>query len=216
MASKTQFNTIIDQAFIYSHLSPFVFTNTLLPLLRKTALIEGSDVRIVNLASDAHTYVSDVQFKTKDDFNLKFHKLLFPSVKRYGFTKLLNMLWTLELSRRLSESTDEADTKIICLCVHPGAVLTEGNIEGAARLPWPFSVILKFVLYSLAYKPAEGGYTVSIAAAATKVRAEVDKYKAAYLVPIGKLGNKSKTAQNEILAMDLWKLSESVLGEIGL
>ena len=33
----------------YSVLSPIVFTNTLLPLLKDTAKLEGSDVRIVNV-----------------------------------------------------------------------------------------------------------------------------------------------------------------------
>ena len=35
--------------FGYSVLSPIVFTNTLLPLLKDTAKLEGSDVRIVNV-----------------------------------------------------------------------------------------------------------------------------------------------------------------------
>jgi hypothetical protein len=33
----------------YSHISPFLFTKTLLPVLENTALQPGSDVRIVNV-----------------------------------------------------------------------------------------------------------------------------------------------------------------------
>jgi hypothetical protein len=32
-----------------SHISPFLFTKTLLPVMKKTALDPGSDVRIVNV-----------------------------------------------------------------------------------------------------------------------------------------------------------------------
>lgn len=32
-----------------SHLSPFVFTKTLIPLMMKTACLPGTDVRIVNV-----------------------------------------------------------------------------------------------------------------------------------------------------------------------
>jgi hypothetical protein len=34
-----------------SHISPFLFTKTLLPLMKKTALEPGSDVRIVNVCA---------------------------------------------------------------------------------------------------------------------------------------------------------------------
>lgn len=33
----------------HSHISPFLFTKTLLPVMKKTALEPGSDVRIVNV-----------------------------------------------------------------------------------------------------------------------------------------------------------------------
>jgi hypothetical protein len=34
-----------------SHISPFLFTKTLLPVMKKTALEPGSDVRIVNVCA---------------------------------------------------------------------------------------------------------------------------------------------------------------------
>ena len=37
--------------FLSSYFSPFVFTNTLLPLLKKTANEGGADVRIVNVSA---------------------------------------------------------------------------------------------------------------------------------------------------------------------
>ena len=39
-----------------SHISPYLFTKTLLPVMKKTALEPGSDVRIVNVCA---VYVGD-------------------------------------------------------------------------------------------------------------------------------------------------------------
>jgi len=39
-----------------SHISPYLFTKTLLPVLKKTALEPGSDVRIVNVCA---VYIDD-------------------------------------------------------------------------------------------------------------------------------------------------------------
>jgi len=39
-----------DAAVLFSHVSPFVFTNRLLPLLKETAEQPGADVRIVNVS----------------------------------------------------------------------------------------------------------------------------------------------------------------------
>ena len=40
-----------------SHISPFVFTNTLSPVLEKTSREEGSDVRVVNVSTNAYTTI---------------------------------------------------------------------------------------------------------------------------------------------------------------
>lgn len=42
----------------YSHISPFLFTRTLLPVMEKTASEPGSDVRIVNVRATAGGYQS--------------------------------------------------------------------------------------------------------------------------------------------------------------
>lgn len=185
--------------------------------MKKTAQTAGSDVRIVNVASSAHAYVSKVQFRTKEDFNgPNKSDGFFSQANRYRFTKLLNILWTRELCRRLVASSEDGGAKIICLSVHPGALTTEGNYESAARLNWPFSAIFRWMVHLFFRTPEEGAHTVVIAAAAPRVRQNEADYRGAYLVPIGKIGKQSDTAKDDSLAKDLWELSERVLAEEGL
>ena len=99
-----------------NHLGPFLLTNLLLPLLQASA-----PARIVNVASDAHRWgrirFDDIEATTGYGF------MSFP---RYGDTKLMNILFTRELARRLE------GTGVTANCLHPGAVAT--NIGAPPKL----------------------------------------------------------------------------------
>lgn len=58
---------------------------------------------------------------------------------------------------------------------------------------------------------AEGARNSVFAAANPVVRAESDKYKGCYLMPIGKITEPSKLAQDEVLAKQLWLLTERIV-----
>ena len=72
-----------------NHFGHFLLTNLLLELLKKSA-----PSRVVTVASDAHIWGS-IQF---DDIHLKDN---FSGVFAYGQSKLANILFSLELSKRL-------------------------------------------------------------------------------------------------------------------
>ncbi|EJC97839.1 NAD-binding protein [Fomitiporia mediterranea MF3/22] len=203
-----------------NHLSPFVFTNTHLPLLKRTALLPDSDVRIVNVTSDAHALVSNIRLKDKDDFYFPkvVDKGLDSQRKHYGFTKLLNILWTRELARRLAASPtgNDGGSNILCLSVHPGWIITEGILDFANRFSWPLSSLYKLIIRLVHRPPEQGANAVLIPAAAQAIRDEASKYHGQYLVPYGKLGPASKDARDDSLAKDLWDLTERVLIEYGL
>ena len=96
----------IEMTFALNHLSYFVLTNLLLPVLKQSA-----PARIVNVASDAHKGVSinfdDIQFKQK-----------YSGWKAYQQSKLANILFTYELARRIEGTGVTANT------LHPGFVRT--------------------------------------------------------------------------------------------
>jgi retinol dehydrogenase-12 len=97
----------IEQTFAVNHLAYFLLTMLLLDRLR-----ESAPARIVNVGSDAHKFVSGMNF---DDVGFASG---YKSMKVYGHSKLANLLFTQELARRLDGSG------VTVNCVHPGAVAT--------------------------------------------------------------------------------------------
>jgi NAD(P)-dependent dehydrogenase (short-subunit alcohol dehydrogenase family) len=91
-----------------NHLGHFLLTTLLLPVLRASA-----PARIVNLTSAGHR-ASDVVF---DDVN--FEHRPYNKWDAYGQSKTANILFTVELERRL------ADDGVHAYAVHPGMVATE-------------------------------------------------------------------------------------------
>ncbi|KNZ64423.1 uncharacterized protein VP01_1030g7 [Puccinia sorghi] len=87
----------------------FAFTCPLLDLLEKTSQEPGSHVRIVNVSSHAHFWVLGTpDFASLNNLNEHSSYCLFD---RYGLSKLMNILFTNQLQKRLSH------TKIICTSI---------------------------------------------------------------------------------------------------
>jgi NAD(P)-dependent dehydrogenase (short-subunit alcohol dehydrogenase family) len=95
-----------------NHLAPFLLTH----LLR--APLRAGEARIVNVASDAHRFVSRFDF----DDPMSERGFGFPGfltgMRVYGKSKLANLLFTSELARRT------AGTGVTTNAVHPGGVAT--------------------------------------------------------------------------------------------
>ncbi len=97
----------IEEMFAVNHLAPFLLTNLLLPAMRP-----GSSARIINVASGAHSLVKGINFHDLN-FNTGFKAL-----KVYSHSKLANVLFSLELAKRLEGSSITVNT------VDPGEVST--------------------------------------------------------------------------------------------
>ena len=96
----------IELTFATNHLSYFLLTNLLLPILEKT---ENS--RIVNVSSSAH-YGRSINF---DDIN-QIKK--YSGFRAYGESKLANVMFTYHLDRILANSS------VVTNALHPGFVAT--------------------------------------------------------------------------------------------
>ncbi|KDR81778.1 hypothetical protein GALMADRAFT_239970 [Galerina marginata CBS 339.88] len=194
-----------------NHLSHFAFTDTLLPLMKTTSEEEGSDVRIVNLTSMAHSRIEVDSFVGKDSLNKEFGDSFNGYLDTYGYSKLANILHIKELQRRL----DSENTAITCMSVHPGPVLTDGSKGFLASVP--FIGRLTSVIGPWFFAPwRKGAFTSVFAAASTEVRSNRDLYKGAYLTPVAQLSEPSKSALNEKLATELYDTTEQVLKELGI
>ena len=128
-----------------NHLAPFLLTNLLLPAIRAEPR-----ARIVNVASDASTHAT-IDF---DDFQFERG---WGALRAYGRSKLMNILFTVELARRLDGSGVTANA------LHPGFVGSRIGNKGWA-VDWLWALIKPFAL-----SPAQGAETPVYLAASPAV-----------------------------------------------
>jgi retinol dehydrogenase 12 len=174
----------IEMTFALNHLSYFLLTNLLLPLLK-----ESAPARIVSVASDAHKGVSipfdDVEGKKR-----------FGGWRAYQQSKLANILFTYELARRLDGS------RVTANALHPGFVRTS-----IFRDPGAMGWLLKGAAALIALSPEEGAKT-SIYLASSP---EVEGVSGRYFVKQKPVESSPQSRDTEAAAR-LWKLSEEMTG----
>jgi NAD(P)-dependent dehydrogenase (short-subunit alcohol dehydrogenase family) len=116
----------LELTLAVNHLAPFLLTDLLLDLLKKSA-----PSRVITVSSEARRGAS-IDF---DDLQSERRYRGFPV---YGMTKKANILFTYELAERLE------GTGVVANCLHPGAVSTNfaqnnrGPIALLFRLLKPF------------------------------------------------------------------------------
>ncbi|KAJ7612418.1 NAD(P)-binding protein [Mycena rosella] len=188
-----------------NYIGPYVFTRSLLDLLVKTAQEPDSDVRIVNVSSHMHRMTAPAtDFDDPVIFHDECKKYTTPSFGRYAVSKYAMNLWTTELQRRL----DAEGRNILVMALHPGAVNTYARFFPLSRL---FNLLFSAFLDS----PDEGASTSLFAAASPLVRADPDKYRGQYLMPVGTLTSSASTRDAE-MAVRLWSNTESFLQSLGV
>ena len=103
-----------------NHLAPFLLTNELLPLLKASPT-----AKVVTVSSDSH-YSARLDW---NDIQLRRH---YNGLRAYEQTKLANVLFTLELNRRLGE-----DSSVRAYAADPGLVKTDiGLKDTSAPVRW--------------------------------------------------------------------------------
>ncbi len=125
---------------------------------------------------------------------------------RTGVSKLMMVIYTTELQRRLSAKS----IPITCISLQPGSVDT----GWAWRTPYPRLAAIAFKLFFI--KPDQGAYTSCFAAASPLVKANPDKYKGQYIRPVGRIVAKNPNAAKVGLAEELWETTEKFLEGLGL
>src|ERR1700722_11024493 len=177
-----------EATFAINHLGPFLLTNLLLD--RMTA---SAPSRVVNVASTAHNAArKGMPF---DDLQ-NTHR--YRGMRVYGQSKLANILFTLELSRRF------ADKGLTANSLHPGTVRTGYGGDGDARgfLAFGIKIASPFFL-----SPAKGART-SIYLASSP---EVEGISGEYFVKC-KPRKPRRWAQDPEAARRLWEVSEELVG----
>jgi retinol dehydrogenase 12 len=175
----------LETTFATNHLGPFLLTILLRGLLERSA-----PARVVTVASAAHKQVRTIPW---DDLS---HGTQAAQGQTYPLSKLLNILFTAELARRLS------GTGVTANCLHPGFVRTAlgRDVTGA------FGAVLRLVL-PLLPGPATGARTSVYLAGSP----EVAETTGGYFVK-GKRVQPSALARDPQAAARLWTLSEHLAG----
>ena len=170
----------IELTFAVNHLAPFLLTRELLPLLKA-----GAPSRIITVASAAEAHrpidFDDLQSEKK-----------YRGFTAYAKTKLMNVMFTYELSARLAGSGVTAN------CVHPGAVAT----DMLRQLPWwLYGLISPFLL-----TPEQGAATPVYLASSP----EVEGVSGDYFVK-GRAKPSSLPSYDADARKRLWELSEALI-----
>jgi NAD(P)-dependent dehydrogenase (short-subunit alcohol dehydrogenase family) len=177
----------IERTWAVNHLAPFLLTTLLLDLLKNSA-----PARIITTASGAH-HGAHIPF---GDLNAD-HAYPGMGFRRYGETKLANILFTAELARRLQ------GTGVTANCFHPGFVATGFNRNNHALMRWAMRVGQLFA------RPPEKGAETLVWLADSP---EVANVSGLYFVD--KLPKQpSRAARDEQSAQRLWQVSQEQTAE---
>jgi NAD(P)-dependent dehydrogenase (short-subunit alcohol dehydrogenase family) len=172
----------LEKTFALNHMSYFTVTNVLLPKLKAGA-------RIVSTASDAHK-------GAKLNFDDLQSEKSFSGFTVYGRSKLLNILFTRELARRI------AGTGVTANCLHPGFVATRFGDQSGGLMSGLIGLAKNFAL-----TPEQGAQTIIYLASSP----DVEGNSGGYYVK-SKLAKPSREAQNDADAKRLWEVSAKIAG----
>src|SRR5262245_4597928 len=175
----------IEMTWALNYLSYFLLTNLLLGALHAAA-----PSRIVNVASDEHSG-AQINF---DDPQLKRG---YSGRRAYGQSKMADILFTVELARRLD------GTAVTANALHPGFVASNfGKNNGGL-----FAILLGLAQRVAAISPESGAETSIYLASSPEVAGVSGQYfdKCRAVAP-------SAEAQDRTAAARLWQLSEALVG----
>lgn len=173
--------------FGVNHLGHFLLTHLLLERIRASA-----PARILNVSSDALHFSS----LTESLEDLNWTKRKFSGWRSYGDSKLMNVLFTNELTRRL------AHDGVVSNALHPGIVKTELGRDQ----PWWMSAV-GLLMLPISKSPEQGAATSVYLA----TNDELGREGAGYFADCAP-GRIHPLSDNAQLANSLWKLSEELVG----
>jgi NAD(P)-dependent dehydrogenase (short-subunit alcohol dehydrogenase family) len=175
----------LEHTFALNHLAPFLLTNLLLDRLRASA-----PARIVTLSSGA-------QAMGRIDFDDLQGERSFSGQRAYNQSKLANVTFTYELSRRLE------GTGVTATVLHPGVVRTAFGAENPAGWQRAFLPVVRPFMKS----PERGADTPIYLASAAEVAGVSGRYFANR-----KPKQSNKASYDIAVQARLWRVSAELVG----
>ncbi len=172
-----------EKVFAVNHLAPYLLTRLLLD-----RIVASAPARIVNVASDAHTFGA---MEPDDYMSTRSYK----PMKVYGRSKLANILFTVELAKRLE------GTGVTANCLHPGFVSTS-----LARDNKFAAIALRLLRFLPFIKSPEDGAATTLRLATTDVGVTGEYFAD------GKVHATKDYAKDPVMATRLWDDSAALVG----
>lgn len=178
-------NEGFEQQIGVNHLGHFLLTHQLLDYLKAS-----TPSRIVNISSIAHArgFIDTSDFNSEKSYDPK---------KAYEQSKLANVLFTRELSKRLE------GTGVTANSLHPGIVDTELMRHMGIVNSFFGKITVKPILWLFTKRPKAGAQTSLYCA----LEPSLEKVSGEYFADCKK-AEMSETAMDDKMATWLWKLSE--------
>lgn len=176
-----------EETFAVNHLAPFLLTGLLRDLL-----VAARGSRVVTVSSEAHRVPKALDFETL----AKGER--FRSFRTYGESKLANILFTRELTRRFAKE----GASVRANAMHPGVVRTGLWRSRRGVLGFLVGLITPFMI-----SEERGGENLLYVAAAPELAETTGRY-----FNQQKIVGASLLAKDEAVAAQLWELSERCVG----
>jgi NAD(P)-dependent dehydrogenase (short-subunit alcohol dehydrogenase family) len=174
----------LEMQFAVNHLAYFLLTHLLLPQLKA-----GAPSRIVNVSSGAHSHAAI-------DFDDLQAQRSYQPKPVYGRSKLANILFTYELSRRL------VGTGVTANCLNPGVVATK-MLADYVGIPLAGPALAR----TFGATPEQGAETSIYLASSPEVESVTGKYFERKQPTVS-----SQASHDEAVARRLWQVSERLTG----
>ena len=173
----------IEMTFAFNHLAYFLLTHLLLDTIKASA-----PARIINVSSDAHSS-GKIEFD-----NLQGERVY--SSRAYGNSKLANILFTMELARRLE------GTGVTVNALHPGFVATGFGKNNPGFL----MKVIRVAVPLIARSPEKGAQTSIYLASSPSVEGMTGKYfYDSHVIPA------APQATDRAVAEKLWDVSAEMV-----
>jgi NAD(P)-dependent dehydrogenase (short-subunit alcohol dehydrogenase family) len=175
----------LERTFALNHLAPFMLTNLLLD-----RLVASAPARVVTVSSR-------VQSTGIIDFDDLMGERKYSGSRAYSQSKLANVMFTYELSRRLE------GTEVTANALHPGVTRTAFGAEDSVRAMRPVIAVLRPFFLS----PERGAQTSVYLASSPDVEGVTGQYFANR-----KPTRSNKESYNAATTARLWQVSAELVG----
>ncbi|RLN97893.1 hypothetical protein BBJ28_00014600, partial [Nothophytophthora sp. Chile5] len=188
-----------ERQFATNHLGPFALTAQLFDVLKQSA-----PSRVVNVSSALAR-----QVKSFDEDEMMPTEKTYSQFQAYKTTKLCNLLFTMELSRRMEAGEVKGVAVVAC---HPGLTTTNLEVAPAASSNWFWTTLYKVSGLIPRQNAQMGALPTLYAATGSDVKSSDyfgPKHFGTFGHPVRE--DPSELSKSEVSATQLWALSEKLV-----